>query len=139
MEQFIEFATNNIIYVIAWVATLALLLVTESRKGGKSVSTAEATSLMNKENAVVLDIRAKKEWDTGHITGAKHIPLADLPRRVGELDKFKSRPIVVVCNLGQTAGSACKQLKDAGFENVVRMKGGMTEWKGQSLPVVKKG
>jgi len=138
MEQFIEFATNNIVLIAAWVATLALLLWTEGQKGGKAVSPAIATQMINKENAVIVDIRTKKEWDTGHITGAKHIPIADLTRRIDELEKFKTKPIIVVCNIGQTAGTASKQLKDAGFENVTRLQGGITEWKGQNLPIIKK-
>ncbi|MBT3147264.1 rhodanese-like domain-containing protein [Neptunomonas phycophila] len=139
MEQFIEFATNNLVLIAAWVATLALLLWTEGQKGGHAVSPAIATQMINKEDAVVVDIRTKKEWDTGHITGAKHIPLADLARRIEELNKYKTKPIIVVCNIGQTAGSASKQLKEAGFENVSRLQGGITEWKGQNLPIIKKG
>lgn len=108
-------------------------------KGGHAVSPAIATQMINKEDAVVVDIRTKKEWDTGHITGAKHIPLADLARRIEELNKYKTKPIIVVCNIGQTAGSASKQLKEAGFENVSRLQGGITEWKGQNLPIIKKG
>jgi len=137
MEQLIEFVTNHYLLVAAWVFTLALLLWNESRKSGKSVTTAEATRLINKEDAVVLDIRNKKEWATGHITNAKHIPLAELDRRIAELEKFKQKPVIVVCNLGQTAGAATKKLMAAEFENVVRLQGGMTEWKGQSLPIIK--
>ncbi|RVU29205.1 MULTISPECIES: rhodanese-like domain-containing protein [Neptunomonas] len=138
MEQFIEFATNHFMLIAAWVLTLALLLWNESQKAGKSVSPAIATQLINKQDAVIVDVRTKKEWDTGHITASKHIPLADLQRRVSELEKFKARPVVVVCNIGQTAGSATKMLKAAGFENVMRLQGGITEWKGQNLPIVKK-
>ena len=102
-----------------------------------SVTPAQATSLINKEDAVIIDIRPKKEWTTGHITGAKHIPLSDLDRRIDELTKYKQRPVIVVCNLGQAAATATRKLKAAGFEQAVRLSGGMTEWKGQSLPIVK--
>ena len=137
MEQLLEFVSNHTMLVAAFLLTVATLIFTESRKGGKSVSPAQATTLINKEDAVVLDIRPKKEWTTGHITNAIHIPLADLARRQEELNKHKQKPIIVVCNLGQTAGAACRQLKAAGYENVVKLQGGMTEWRGQSLPVVK--
>ncbi len=137
MEQFIEFATNNFMLVAAWVLTLMMLFWTESQKAGKAVTPALTTQMINKQDAVLLDIRSKKEWDTGYITGSKHIPIADLTRRMSELEKYKSRPLIVICNLGQTAGSATKQLKAAGFENVMRMQGGITEWKGQNLPIVK--
>ena len=123
--------------VAAWALTLAMLLWTEQNKAGKSVGTHEATRMINKESAVILDIRPKKEFSTGHITNAIHIPVIELDKRMTELDKHKQKPIIVVCNLGQTAGSASKKLKAAGFENVVRLSGGMTEWKSQSLPVIK--
>lgn len=138
MEHLIEFATNNFMLIAAWLLTLLMLMWSEGQKAGKSVSPAVATQLMNKQDAVLIDVRTKKEWDTGHITGSRHIPLADFTRRINEIEKFKTRPVVVVCNLGQTAGSASKQLKAAGFENVVRLQGGITEWKSQNLPIVKK-
>jgi len=137
MERLIEFAIQHYYLVAAWVLTLLLLLATEKRKSGKSVTPAEATRMINKESGVVLDIRTRKEWDTGHITSAHHIPLADLDRRLSELDKYKDKPVVVVCNLGQAAGAATKKLKSAGYEQVVRLSGGMTEWKNQNMPVVK--
>jgi len=137
MEQVIEFVSNHPFMVAAWVLTLVMFLVFERSKAGKAVTPAQATNLINKENAIIVDIRPKKEWATGHITGAKHIPLSDLDRRMDELSKYQQRPIIVVCNLGQAAGSATKKLKASGFENTVRLSGGMTEWKGQSLPIVK--
>ncbi len=137
MEQLLEFITNNFMLVAAWALTLAMLLWTEQNKAGKSVGTHEATRMINKENAIVLDIRPKKEFSTGHITSSIHIPVTELDKRLTELDKHKQKPIIVVCNIGQTAGAATKQLKAAGFENVVRLSGGMTEWKAQSLPVIK--
>ncbi|QEQ97896.1 rhodanese-like domain-containing protein [Neptunomonas concharum] len=138
MEQLIEFASNHFMLVAAWVLTLILIIWSEGQRAGKSVSPAIATQLINKQDAVLIDIRTKKEWDTGYITGSRHIPVADLSRRITEIEKFKSRPVIVVCNLGQVAGSASKQLKAAGFENVMRLQGGITEWKGQNLPIVKK-
>lgn len=137
MEQVIEFIGNHVMLVAAWLLTLIMVLWNESRRAGKAVSPAIATQMINKEDAVVLDIRPKKEWVTGHITGARHIPMADLERRVDELSKYQTRPVIVVCNLGQTAGTASKMLKAHGFLNVVRLSGGMTEWKAQSLPVIK--
>lgn len=137
MDQLIEFISNHPFMVAAWVLTLVMFILFERSKAGKAVTPAQATNLINKENAVIIDIRPKKEWDTGHITGAKHIPLADLDRKMDELIKYQQRPIIVVCNLGQAAGSATRKLKAAGYEKAVRLAGGMTEWKGQSLPIVK--
>lgn len=137
MEKVFEFIGNNPMLVIAWVLTLMMLIFTERQKSGKSASPAEATRMINKENAVVLDIRGKKEFATGHIANSMNIPLADLDRRIGELNPHKQKPIVVVCNMGQTAGTACRKLRAAGF-NPVRLSGGITEWRGQNMPVVRK-
>ncbi|WP_421867113.1 rhodanese-like domain-containing protein [Motiliproteus sp.] len=138
MDQMIEFATNHWELFAALIATLGLLLFTESRKGGTALSTHAAVKLINKEDAAVVDIRAKKDFKSGHITDSVNIPLADLQRRVGELEKFRNKPIIIVCNLGQTASAAVKLLNNEKFENVTRLSGGITEWKGQNLPVVKK-
>ncbi|MEH6649554.1 MAG: rhodanese-like domain-containing protein [Motiliproteus sp.] len=137
MEQLIEFATNHWQLVAALAATLALLAFTESRKGGSSISTHTAVKLINKENAAVIDIRKKKEFSTGHITNAINIPYADMDSRLGELEKHRNKPVIIVCNLGQTASGAVKKLTEAKFENVVRLSGGIAEWKTQNLPVVK--
>ncbi len=137
MEQLIEFATNHWQMVAALVATLALLLFSESRKGGTSLSTHAAVQRINKEGATIVDIRQKKEFKTGHITNAINIPYADMDRRIGELEKHRSKPIIIVCNLGQTASGAVKKLNEANFDNVVRLSGGVAEWKAQNLPLVK--
>lgn len=137
MENVLDFISNNPLLISAWAFALFMLIFTERQKGGKSASPAEATRLINKEDAVIIDIRSKKEWSAGHIANALNIPVADLDRRMSELDKFKSNPVIVVCNMGQTAGTACRKLKTAGF-NTVRLSGGMTEWRGQSMPVISK-
>ncbi|HSG04236.1 MAG TPA: rhodanese-like domain-containing protein [Marinobacterium sp.] len=137
MENLFDFIANNPLLVSAWAFTVMMLIFTERQKGGKSASPAEATRMMNKENAVVVDIRAKKEFGSGHIANSLNIPLAEFDRRMSELNAHKEKPIIVVCNMGQTAGTACRKLKTAGF-NAVRLSGGMTEWRGQNMPVVAK-
>ncbi len=138
MEQYIEFATNHWELVLAFVVTLLMLIISEMRKGGKTVSTFIATQMINKDGAAILDIRQKKEFQTGHILSSINIPLAEIDKRMNELEKYREKPIIVVCNLGQTSSGASKKLLDAKFANVVRLQGGITEWKAQNLPVVKK-
>ncbi len=137
MEQIIEFITNNYLLVLAFLLCLGMLLFAESKKAGAAVSTNEAVQLINKEDAVLLDIRGKKEWENGYITNSIHIPLVDLDKRLSEIEKHKAKDIIVICNMGQTSGTACKKLMASGFEKVVRLKGGISEWKAQNLPLVK--
>ncbi|MFP8966705.1 rhodanese-like domain-containing protein [Pokkaliibacter sp. CJK22405] len=137
MERYIEFAIRNWEWVLAFFVVLIALFVTERRKGGASVTPQQATTLINKDDAVVVDVRPRKEFDTGHIVNSVNIPSADIAKRAGELKKHQDKPVIVVCALGQTAGAAAKTLKEQGFNNVVRLGGGISEWKASNLPVVR--
>ncbi|MGF9824835.1 rhodanese-like domain-containing protein [Brevibacillus agri] len=78
--------------------------------------------LKNREDVVVLDIREPKEWATGHIPGAKHIPLGEIPYHLQEFNSNKET--IVVCRSGNRSGKACELLHAKRY-NVVNMKGGM--------------
>lgn len=140
MEQLVEFITNHIILSGAFVAILTLLLIDlfgAKLKGYPSATPGEATQLINRENAVVLDIRQDNEFHAGHIVNAIHVPLGHLKDRKAELEKYKSRPIITVCRSGSRSGQACSQLKKAGFDNIYNLKGGMMAWQHASLPIDK--
>ena len=92
---------------------------------------------MNDDKTVVIDVRDDSEVTDGAIMGSKHIPLANLSTRIGELDKFKSAPIIVYCRTGNRSGGACKTLTTAGFENVNNLEGGIMAWESASLPLDK--
>ncbi|RRJ83106.1 rhodanese-like domain-containing protein [Aestuariirhabdus litorea] len=139
MEKLLDFIANNPILVSTFLGLLTLLLWTESRKGGKTVTTQQATRLINNDNALVLDVREKKEFSNGHIVESMNIPYAKLGERISELGSDKSRPVIVVDAAGQHAGIAGKTLVAGGFTRVVRLGGGLNAWKGENLPLVKKG
>ena len=106
--------------------------------GAASLTPAEATLLMNREDALVLDVREFGEWGTGHITGARHITLAQLEKRLSELEKFKDKPVIVVCATGNRSSSACGQLKKHGFNKVFNLGGGVSSWRDANLPLTTK-
>jgi len=137
MEQFFEFIGNHWELVAVWTAFVVALLWDNGKKSGETISVNEAINKINKENAVVLDIREHQDYSQGHLVDAMNIPFAKLAERMSELEKHKSRPIVLVCKTGQTVAMAGKMLKQKEFE-VYRMQGGMAEWSHQNLPVVKK-
>ncbi|HSG52403.1 MAG TPA: rhodanese-like domain-containing protein, partial [Rheinheimera sp.] len=88
--------------------------------------------------AVVVDIRAEADFNKGHITGAKHLPLADIEKQqVASLEKHKAEPIILVCQAGMSAQKAAASLLKQGFSTVSVLQGGMSSWTGASLPVVK--
>ncbi len=92
-QHLIEFIGNHYLLTSAFLIVLALLLFTEGRKSGKAVSTGEATTLINRENAVVIDLRPKKDFSAGHIVDSLNIPYESLTSRMGELDKHKGKPL----------------------------------------------
>ncbi len=94
--------------------------------------------MINRSDAIVVDVREKKEFETGHIVDSINIPLAKLKQRVTELTKHKAKPVVVVCKMGQHSGDAAKTLQEAGHAEVFKLAGGLTEWKAQSLPLIQK-
>lgn len=137
MAQWVEFIGNHYLLVSAFFVILGALMVTESRKSGQGVSPQAAVQLMNKSGAKVLDVRSANDFKEGHIVDAINIPLAELGKRVGELDDYRNIPIIVTCAIGQHAGMAGRQLTEAGFTNVVRLGGGISAWRAASLPVIK--
>jgi len=102
------------------------------------VGTFEATQLINRRDAIVLDVRDAGEFANGHIPSAKHIPLAQLASRLKELEKFKERPIVVTGGVGNRTASAVGILRKGGFTEAVNLKGGVAAWQQASLPLEKK-
>lgn len=117
-----------LIYAYAW---------REKQKGGKTLSAHGVTQLINRDEAVLLDVRDKAEFKTGHIVGAVNIPHSKLADRLVELEPYNGKTIVVADKMGQHAGQAGRTLRDNGF-NVYRLEGGMAEWQSQSLPLVTK-
>lgn len=138
MDRLFEFVVNHYILVSLFVAFLVAILVLESRRGGAKISAQGAVNLINKDEAVVVDIRDRKEFGEGRITGSINIPLNSLKSRVGELSKFKDKQIIVADKMGQHSAMAVKQLNAEGFSNVVRLNGGVADWKASNLPLVKK-
>ena len=137
MDQFAEFVTNHWILSMTFVALLVAFFINEMKRTGRSVTSQELVNLVNREKAVVVDVRDSTEYSSGHITDAINIPHSALPSRLSELDKFKERPIVLVCKMGQHAGSMGTILKKAGFKQVAKLKGGLSSWRADNMPLVK--
>ena len=126
--------------IIAVAATSGLMLVwpmlSGMRKAG-TLSTLQATQLINQKDAVVLDIRDQGEYAAGHILNAKSIPAKVFADRKAELEKLKSAPIIVSCDTGQRAGTAAQKLREMGFAEVYVLQGGLNAWREAGLPVSK--
>jgi|TARA_Y100001001_G_scaffold50066_1_gene46306 rhodanese-related sulfurtransferase len=138
MAQFFEFIGNHLYLSFMWVVTLGVIIMYHQRTASSSVGPQQAVMLINRKEAIVVDVREKKEFESGHIVDSINIPMTKLKQRITEVWKYKDKPMVVVCKLGQHSGQAAKILQEAGHADVVRLAGGLTEWKAQSLPLVQK-
>lgn len=134
-----DFIKNNIMLITVALVSGAMLLWPHLRRstGGPWVNTLEATQLINREDALVLDVRDPAEFGAGHILGAKNIPVADIESRLREIEKLKAKSVIVLCNEGGRATKAAAALRAHGFEKVVNLAGGFPAWQQAGLPVVK--
>jgi rhodanese-related sulfurtransferase len=135
----VQFVQNNILlFVVAFVSGAMLLwpLVRRSA-GGPWVNPTQATHLINREDAFVIDVREPGEYAAGHVLGAKNVPLARLETGAGELVKKKDRPVIVYCDGGDRSGKALAALKKQGYTRVANLSGGLGAWQQAGLPVEK--
>jgi len=129
---------NNLILLAIVVLSGGLLVAHTLQRTGAKVSPLQATQLLNQGKALILDVRSEEEFATGHVKDAKNIPLSALKERVGELEKFKARPVVTVCARGLQSNKAAAILRKNGFEQASSLLGGMEAWQAQGLPISKK-
>jgi rhodanese-related sulfurtransferase len=136
----VQFVISNIFPIsIAVISGIMLLwsLFGNRFRGVKEISSAEALQLINHKNAIVLDVREPNEYDSGHVLNSKLVPLGKLKERMGELEKFKEQPIVVVCRSGNRSGTACFLLGRKGFSQAYNLAGGVQAWQKNNLPLEK--
>lgn len=134
-----EFIEQNLMWVgLAVVSGGMLLWQTFNSAGINRVSVNDATLLINRQDALVLDVRETAEWSTGHIPNARHIALGHLGKHLSEIEKHKDKPVIVVCASGNRSGAGCRLLKQAGFQQVHNLAGGIHAWSDAGLPMTRK-
>ena len=134
----VRFVEHNALMVAVAAISGGMLVWPLLRKGagGPWVSAQEATLLINREDALVVDVRDPGEFGAGHVLGARNVPLKDLESG-GELAKRKDRPIVVCCATGQRASQAVATLRKLGYARVFNLSGGVGGWQQAGLPTEK--
>lgn len=135
-----QFIQSNLLMIGLALVTGAMLLwpfVSRWFGGAKQVDTLEAVQKINREDALVVDVRELAEVAQGKIARAKHIPLGELKSRIGELEKYKTKSIIMVCRSGSRSAGACGILSKQGFTEVYNLAGGMIAWQQSNLPVEK--
>lgn len=134
------FAGRNPVLSLAFVGLTVAIIANEIAgllSGIKRIGPAQLTALVNRDNALVIDLRAAADFAKGHIAGSKNVQMSQFDPENKALAPAKALPVVLVCNVGQTAGVAAKRLRKAGFTNVAVLEGGIRAWLAADLPVVK--
>lgn len=140
LPDLLAFAERHHLLSLALVGiTLALIYTEVARlfRGYKALRPAELTALINRDNALVVDLSASGDFEKGHIAGSKSVQMSQFDPESKLLANAKSHPVVVVCRSGVTAAGAAKRLKKAGFEQVYLLDGGIAAWRQADLPLVK--
>ena len=142
MQEYIDFFSNNLVLTIGWIATVFLLIsgFVQSRLSHvKSINTQDTILLINKNNAIVVDVRPSDEFNQGHIVNAKNIVASQIEEgHFGGLEDHKNTPIILVCDSGARTTGVGKKLAKAGFTQLHNLSTGMNGWVTQNLPTTKR-
>lgn len=142
MQEYIDFISNNAMLSIAWIVIAVMLtttLVKDKFSKFKGINPQQATQLINKEDAVVVDVRSAEEFKKGHVVNAKNIPVSQIDEgKLNAIENKKQIPIIVVCASGARSSGAAAKLVKAGFEKVYSLSPGMSGWAAANLPTTRK-
>lgn len=140
MDRLLEFAQQNLMLSLVLAGLTLALVVTEVMRlfrGFKGVSPAQLTDLINREDALVVDLRGVGDFEKGHIIGSRHLLPSQVDPEGKLLAKAKESPVVLVCAVGVTAAGTAQKLVKAGFKKVSVLDGGIGAWTGAGLPLAK--
>ena len=141
MQEIMPFVSSHTMLVLAWVALLVAVIFTTLKSRFTKVNEitrGEAIRLINKEDAVIVDLRSRDDYRKGHIANAVNLTASEIKSgSLGELDKAKTKPVIVVCATGTTSREPAENLYKTGFEQVYVLKEGISGWSGENLPLVR--
>jgi len=143
LEHFIVFLQKNPMNMVLFgtvLVTGGMLIwpvIAKLMRPGQEVGPTEAVQLINRRDAVVIDVRDAADYKSGHITNARHIPESELEARAKEMEKVKSKPIIVSCARGNRSSSVATRLRKLGFNEVFSLRGGLAAWQQANMPLEK--
>jgi rhodanese-related sulfurtransferase len=136
----VDFVQKNIGWVIAAVVSGVMFLlptITKLLSRTKEVGAAAAVHLINRRDALIVDVREPGEFNTGRIPNSRNVTLDKIAEGAKGLEKYKSKPILVVCQTGARSAQAVRSLEKQGFTEVVALAGGLNAWQQAQMPVEK--
>jgi rhodanese-related sulfurtransferase len=136
----IQFLQNNWPLVLVMLVSGAMLvwpLIGSPLSTMREIGAVQATQLINRKDALILDLRETKEYQGGRLPNAMHIPLSQLASRGQELDKYTARPLIAYCGRGNRSRSAAARLTKLGFKEIYALRGGLRAWAEAGLPLEK--
>ncbi|NIG88751.1 MAG: rhodanese-like domain-containing protein [Serratia symbiotica] len=141
LQEIMPFVSKHPILSLAWIALLvSVIIITFKSRFSKvkEVSRGEATRLINKEDALVVDIRSRDDFYKGHLANAINFTANAIKSgNLDDLEKYKARPIIVVCANGIASREPAENLNKSGFNNVVMLQEGIAGWNAENLPLVR--
>lgn len=143
MEQFIVFLQKSPYHLVLFAtvvvsgAMLLFPLFARGMRASLEVEPTGAVMLINRKDAVVIDLRNDKEYAEGHITGARHVPENSITDRLAELERYKTKPVIVACASGRRGAAVAGQLRKQGFTEAVTLRGGIAAWRQAGMPLEK--
>lgn len=139
-DELLAFASRHMYLSLGFVGLTVAIVYTEIARlfrGYKALRPAELTALINRDNALVIDLSASGEFEKGHIAGSRSVQVSQFDPESKQLANAKALPVVAVCRTGQASADAAKRLKKAGFEQVYWLDGGIQAWQQADLPLIK--
>ncbi len=140
MQQILDYITRHPLLVgVTAAVALASLVYELSRArtaGGQSVGPAEAVRLLN-QGAVMLDVRTREQFDTGHVIDARNVPAGELDGAAESLKRLREKVVIACCDTGLASAGVARALRALGFTKVATLRGGLQNWKAENLPLVK--
>jgi rhodanese-related sulfurtransferase len=132
----VSFFIENWMLILLAAMSGGMLLAPQLRASGRSIGTAEAVRLLNHEKGVLIDVCEPAEFASGHVVGARNVPLGSLSASK-DLPSNKALPLIVLCASGARAGRAAGMLRKLGYANVHPVSGGNAAWREANLPMEK--
>jgi rhodanese-related sulfurtransferase len=139
MQDLINFITQHMALSYAFAAALVLLMIVEYlrlKRNNFLIATTDVIQLINRNNAVVLDIRPNEQYRKGHIIDAISLSSKDILSAPSKIEKYRAKPIIIVCQSGIESQKIAPQLLKQGY-NAYSLSGGIRTWTEANMPLVK--